>query len=138
MALWSWSYGSWIYSYIQRRIQGEGGVKSWFFTWNTPKISRAPLKLEKYDFFGVKSWFFTRNTSKMFAPPSARRNFLKCAPPTWNPGSAPDICSQCLWPLMLWVWILITARCTTLCGKKISELRLVRGFPQPIKLTTTI
>jgi hypothetical protein len=27
----------------------------------------------------------------MFAPPSARRNFFKCAPPlTWNPGSAPE------------------------------------------------
>ena len=25
----------------------------------------------------------------MFAPPSARRNFFKCAPLTWNPGSAP-------------------------------------------------
>ena len=28
---------------------------------------------------------------KMFAPPSARRNFFKSAPLTWNPGSAPDI-----------------------------------------------
>jgi len=25
------------------------------------------------------------------------------------------ICNQCLSPLMLWVWILIRARCTTLC-----------------------
>ena len=25
----------------------------------------------------------------MFAPPSARRNFFKCAPLTWNTGSAP-------------------------------------------------
>ena len=49
-----------------------------------------PLKLEKIWYFGVKSWFFARNTPKMFAPPSARRNFFKCAPPlTWNPGSAP-------------------------------------------------
>ena len=47
-----------------------------------------PLKLEKLWYFGVKSWFFTRNTPKMFAPPSARRNFFKCAPLTWNPGSA--------------------------------------------------
>jgi hypothetical protein len=37
-----------------------------------------PLKLEKIWFFGVKSWFFTRNTPKIFAPPSARRNFLEC------------------------------------------------------------
>ena len=27
----------------------------------------------------------------MFAPPSARRNFFKSGPLTWNPGSAPDI-----------------------------------------------
>ena len=40
-----------------------------------------PLKLEKIRFFGIKSWFFTRNTPKFFAPPSARRNFFKCAPP---------------------------------------------------------
>ena len=58
-----------------------------------PKNFRASLCIwKKSDFFGVKSWFFTRNTPKFFAPPSARRNFLKCAPPplTWNPGSAPD------------------------------------------------
>jgi hypothetical protein len=30
-----------------------------------------PLKLEKIWFFGVKSWFFTRNTPQIFAPPSA-------------------------------------------------------------------
>ena len=36
---------------------------------------------EKIWFFGVKSWFFTRNTPNNFAPPSARRNFFKCAPP---------------------------------------------------------
>jgi hypothetical protein len=53
------------------------GVKSWFFTRNTPKFSRLPSQLEKRWFFGVKSWFFTRNTPKMFAPPSARRNFFK-------------------------------------------------------------
>ena len=51
------------------------------FTWNTLKISRAPPKIEKIWFFGVNSWFFTRNTLKMFVPPSARRNFFKCAPP---------------------------------------------------------
>jgi hypothetical protein len=51
--------------------------------------ARPPLKLGKNRFFGVKSWFFTWNTPKMLAPPSARRNFLKSAPLTWNPGSAP-------------------------------------------------
>jgi hypothetical protein len=29
----------------------------------------------------------------MFAPPSARRNFFKCGPLTWNPGSAPYLYS---------------------------------------------
>ena len=48
-----------------------------------------PLKLEKIWFYGVKSWFFTRNTPTIFAPPSARRNFFKCAPLTWNSGSVP-------------------------------------------------
>ena len=56
---------------------------------------RPPLKLEKIWFFGVKSWFFTRNTPKMFEPPSAWHNFFKCVPPpTWNPGSAPAELSQ--------------------------------------------
>ena len=48
-------------------------------------------QLEKIWFFGVKSWFFTRNTPNIFAPPSARRNSFNSAPLTWNPGSAPDI-----------------------------------------------
>jgi hypothetical protein len=52
--------------------------------------AHAPLKLEKIWFFGVKSWFFTRNTPTIFAFPSTRRNFFKCTPLTWNPGSAPD------------------------------------------------
>ena len=52
--------------------------------------ARAPPKIGKnMIFFFVKSWFFTRNTPKIFAPPSARHNFFKCAPLTWNPGSAP-------------------------------------------------
>ena len=56
------------------------GVKSWFFTRNTQKISHLPPQLEKIWFFGVKSWFSTRNIPKIFAPPSARRIFFKCAP----------------------------------------------------------
>jgi hypothetical protein len=36
------------------------------------RTRRSPqLKLEKIWFFGVKSWFFTRNTPTFFAPPSA-------------------------------------------------------------------
>jgi hypothetical protein len=58
-----------------------------------PKFSRLPPQLEKIWFFDVKSWFFTWNTPNIFAPPSARRNFFKCAPPplTWNPGYAPGM-----------------------------------------------
>ena len=36
--------------------------------------------MEKIWFFGVKLWFFTRNIPKNFAPPSARRNFLRALP----------------------------------------------------------
>jgi hypothetical protein len=44
-----------------------------------------PPKLGKiYDFFGVKSWFFTRNTPTFFSPPAARRNFFECAPPNFK------------------------------------------------------
>jgi hypothetical protein len=58
-----------------------------------------PLKLEKIRFFGVKSWFFTRNTPKMFAPPSARHNFFKCASP---PNLKSWIC-----PCILFIYFLI-------------------------------
>ena len=54
-------------------------------------LSPQKKKLEKIWFFGVKSWFFTRNTPTNFAPPFARRNFFKCASLTWNPGSAPGL-----------------------------------------------
>jgi hypothetical protein len=62
--------------------------------------THAPLKLEKIWFFGVKSWFFTRNTPTIFAPPSARRNFFKCAPLTWNLGSAPG-----LYNILYFLWL---------------------------------
>ena len=46
-----------------------------------PGAPPPPLKLEKIWIFGVKSWFFTRNTPTIFALPSARRNFFNCASP---------------------------------------------------------
>jgi hypothetical protein len=58
----------------QREDPGGGGPKTW----------------KNMIFFGVKSWFFTRNTPTIFAPPSTRRYFFKWAPITWNPGFAPD------------------------------------------------
>ena len=40
----------------------------------------------------------------------------------WSYGSwiLNYLCNQCLSPLMLWVWISIWARCTTLCDKSLS------------------
>ena len=59
----------------QRRIQGEGA----------PGASPYP-KIGKIWFLAKILIFHT----KIFAPPSARRNFFKCASRlTWNPGSAP-------------------------------------------------
>jgi hypothetical protein len=40
---------------------------------------------------GQLDWIHIRNIPKIFAPPSARRNFFKCALLTWIPGSAPDL-----------------------------------------------
>jgi hypothetical protein len=81
--------------YERNRVVVRGGSRGVGRTRRAP-----PLKLEKkYDFFCVKSWFFTRNTPKIFAPPSARRNFLKCAPLTWNPGSAPGCVMLSYFPL---------------------------------------
>jgi hypothetical protein len=42
---------------------------------------RAPPKIGKHMIFWRKIVIFTRNTPQIFAPPSARRNFFKCAPP---------------------------------------------------------
>ena len=66
----------------QRRIQGGGVAPG----------ARPPLKLGKIWFFGVKSWFFIRNTTQIFAPPSARRNFFKCAPPPLLEILDPPLC----------------------------------------------
>ena len=47
-------------------IQCRGGSRG-----GGGRTRRAPpLKLKKIWFFGVKSWFFTRNTPTIFAPPS--------------------------------------------------------------------
>ena len=63
---------------VQGRIQGIHEIPQQF--------SRLPPQLETIWFFGVKSWFFTRNTPNIFAPPSARRNFFKCAPSPFPPN----------------------------------------------------
>jgi hypothetical protein len=59
-------------SFGSKRKQGGGGGSS-------PPQPPPPPKIGKHMiFFGVKSWFFTWNTPKIFAPPSARRNFFNC------------------------------------------------------------
>ena len=56
--------------------------KKYDFSHEIPQIFSCLIQeLKKIWFFGVKSWFFTRNTPKMFTPPSARGYFFKCAPP---------------------------------------------------------
>ena len=103
----------------------ETGVKSWFFIlffkksyffqlrreawkfwrerfWGAQKFSRLPPQLERMWFFWRKIVIFHTKYPKIFEPISARRNFVKCAPLTWNPGSAPAICCVSLLKLSHW------------------------------------
>ena len=111
-------------------------VAYFYLLWVQVQIQgRAPtLKVEKIWFFGVKSWFFTRNTPKILTPHSAigknmifwrkivifhtkyRKNvraflrtaqfFLSAPPLTWNSGSAPvrgnDFASFCGFDTWFW------------------------------------
>ena len=71
--------------FIEGRVDGVGG---WFCNpqlLNQVRIQGGapgalPPKIGKDMISCVKWWFFTRNTPKIFAPPSARRNFLKYTP----------------------------------------------------------
>ena len=48
-----------------------------------------------------------------------------------------NLCNQCLSPLMLWVWISIRARCTTLCDKVCQWLATGLWFsPGPLVFST--
>ena len=68
---------------LVQNLQTRGGFRGWAHP------ARAPPKISKnMIFFGVKSWFFTWNTPKI-----SRAIFFKCAPLTWNPGSAPGMIS---------------------------------------------
>ena len=60
-----------------------------------------PQNWEKIWFFGVKSWFFTRNTPTIFAPPSARRNFFKCAHPNLKSLIRPWFMYVCMYAYII-------------------------------------
>jgi hypothetical protein len=70
-----------IQHYVQGRIQGG-------HTRHAP-----PLKLEKIRFFGVKSWFFTRNTPKFPRLPPLGAIFLSSFP--YPPNFKSWICPWC-------------------------------------------
>ena len=59
-----------------RYIWSRGGFRGGGRTRRAP-----PLKLEKIWFFWRKIVIFHTKYPKIFTPPSARRNFFKCAPP---------------------------------------------------------
>jgi hypothetical protein len=47
------------------------------------------------------------------------------------------LCNQCLSPLMLWVWISIRARCTTLCDKVCQWLATGLWFSPDTPISST-
>jgi hypothetical protein len=67
------------------------GVKSWFFTRNTPKIFTPPSAIGKNKIFWSKIVIFHTKYPKNFRASLRSAQFFLSAPPlTWNPGSAPD------------------------------------------------
>jgi hypothetical protein len=103
--------------------------------------ARAPLKLEKIWFFGVKSWFFTRNTPTIFAPPSARRNFSKCAPSNLKSWIRP--CIQHKKNLLMWILFIFSIKYPFLCIlshnlKHVDRKILHPLYPIGICVTSTI
>ena len=58
---------------------------------------------------------------------------------SWSYGSwiYNYLCNQCLSPLMLWVWILIRARCTTLCDKVCQWLVISLWFSSGLPVSST-
>ena len=103
---------------IEGRVEGVGG---WFCNPQLLNQGRI-LKLEKIWFFCVKWWFFTRNTPKIFAPPSARPNFLMCAPSNLKSWIRP------WWPLsstgtsMFWNRRLVLLDYCSWCSRRTTKL----------------
>jgi hypothetical protein len=120
-----------------------GNHTSWNMTLfaNNTDIFKEQDKLRKLSFSRVENlWLFLNRLLNVVL------NHFMGLSWTWSYGSwiYNYLCNQCLSPLMLWVRILIRARCTTLCDKVVSDLQQVGGFlqvlwfPPPIKLTATI
>jgi hypothetical protein len=57
----------------------------------------------------------------------------------WSHGSwiYNYLCNQCLSPLMLWVWILLRARCATLCDKDCQWLAAGQWFSPGTPVSST-
>ena len=76
---------------IQEKI-GFFGVKSWFFTRNTPTISAPPSAIGKNMIFWRKIVIFHTKYPNNFRASFRSVQFFQVRPPlTWNPGSAPAI-----------------------------------------------
>ena len=72
---------------------GGGGVKSWFFTRNTPKIFAPPSAIGYNMIFWHKIVIFhTKYPQQFSCLPPLGAIFLSAPPLTWNPGSAPASC----------------------------------------------
>ena len=85
------------------------------------------LKLEKIWFFGVKSWFFTQIHPKIFAPPSARRNFFKCAPPNLKSWIRPWIHYRPSFYKVLAIWNKINIFITVSSWEHVKRLNDIRS-----------
>ena len=85
-----------------------------------------PLKLEKNMIFWLKIViFFTRYTPKFFAPPSARRNCFKCAPPNLKSWIRP-----CYWYESQQTWLYNTPTFTKIMRRDRFQIILRKNMRQ--------
>jgi hypothetical protein len=77
-----------LYSHKPGADPGRGGGGGGGGGGGAPGVCLPP-KIGKNKIFWRKIVIFHTKTPNIFVPPSARCNFFKCAPLTWNPGSAP-------------------------------------------------
>ena len=71
---------------------------------------------------------------------SEHSNYNSGAVVAWSYGSwiYNYLCNQCLSPLVLWIWISIVARCTTLCDKVCQWLVTGQWFSPGPPVSSTI